>query len=115
MVWWRLVALAPIAMTSGALAGQEPTQAYNALLPGIYECFADGQYFFLKLGSGLDYEQTEPPGDPGRYEIESSTGLIRFTTGPYAIGQWTAEVQNAAGQHGIILHADQDYDCKAAR
>jgi hypothetical protein len=97
-----------------ALAEDVPA-ADGALLPGIYQCFAEGQYFFLRLGGDLAYEQTEPPLDPGQYEVDASTGVLRFTTGPYAIGQWTAEVRNTADRHGVILHADQDYECKAAR
>jgi hypothetical protein len=83
--------------------------------PGIYECVIGDQYFMLSLGSDLVYQQTAPEADPGTYEIDDARGVIRFTTGPYAIGQWTADIRNAADRAGIILHADQDYDCKAAR
>lgn len=101
------------------LAVQSPSLATERTIgdftPGIYECFAEGQYFFLRLGSDLTYQQTEPSADPGVYELDGTTGIIRFTTGPYAIGRWTAEVHNGADQSAVILHADQDYECRAAR
>ena len=98
-----------------ALAPAGPLVPGETLTPAIYECFAQGQYFFLRLGSGLDYQQTEPAAAPGLYELDTATGIIRFTTGPYSIGKWTAEIHNGPDQAGITLHADQDYDCKAAR
>jgi hypothetical protein len=83
--------------------------------PGVYECLLGDQYFMLKLGGDLVYQQTLPEAEPGNYELDNASGTIRFTTGPYAIGQWTAEVHNAADRAGVILHADQDYQCRAAR
>ena len=106
---------AMLAASSAALAAGVATTVKGDFVPAIYECVVEGQYFFLRLGSEMGYEQTEPPLDPGLFELDATTGTIRFTTGPYAIGQWTAEIHNTADQHGVILHADQDYDCKAAR
>lgn len=111
----KMVAQAVAALAVAGLATGASAVETAILTPGLYECLAQGQYFFLSLGSDLVYHQTEPAADPGEYEIDAATGSIRFTTGPYAIGQWTAEVHNAADRGGIILHADQDYECRAAR
>ena len=107
--------LLAVSLVAGLNAEASAESQHAAPTPGLYECFAQGQYFVLRLGSALDYQQTEPSADPGRYEIDAASGTVRFTTGPYAIGQWTAEVHNSAERSGIILHADQHYDCKAAR
>ncbi len=83
--------------------------------PGLYVCLYADQYFDLSLGGDLTYRQTKPELEGGDYELDTATGLIRFTTGPYSIGQWTAEVHNAADRAGVLLHADKDYECRAAR
>lgn len=111
-VTWSVAVLSMLTLQSPSFAAERVAGDFT---PAIYECSTEGQYFFLKLGSDLSYQQTEPSADPGIYELDSATRIIRFTTGPYAIGQWTAEVHNSAEQSGVILHADQDYDCKAAR
>jgi len=87
----------------------------GGVMPGTYECFAQEHYFFLRFGSDMTYRQSEPIGDPGLYEVDVASGIVRFTTGPYAIGRWTAEIHGSPDRAGLILHADQDYDCKAAR
>ena len=107
--------LVAVSLVAGLNAEASAESQHAAPTPGLYECFAQGQYFVLRLGSELGYQQTEPSADPGLYEIDAASGTIRFTSGPYAIGQWTAEVHKSADRPGIILHADQDYDCKAAR
>ena len=101
------------ALPQGTPAG--PAIPGVALTPGIYECELGDQYFYLKLGSDLVYQQTMPEAEQGTYEFDGGTGVIHFVTGPYSIGQWTAEVHNAADRGGVILHADQDYECRAAR
>jgi len=92
-----------------------PVGPSTRFTPAVYECLYADQYFYLRLGGDLMYQQTMPEADPGSYEIDDASGVIRFVTGPYAIGQWTAEVHNAADRAGVLLHADKDYECRAAR
>jgi hypothetical protein len=92
-----------------------PAGPSTRFTPADYECLYTGQYFYLRLGSDLTYQQTMPESDPGSYEIDDATGVIRFVTGPYAVSKWTAEVHNEADRAGVLLHADKDYECHAAR
>ena len=100
-------------LATGTPAG--PVVPTPRFTPGIYECLYADQYFMLRLSGDLTYQQTMPEADPGEYLVDEAAGIIRFTTGPYAIGQWSADIHNAADRAGLILHADRDYECRAAR
>jgi hypothetical protein len=100
-------------LAQGTPVGPTGPNVSTKFTPGIYECLYADQYFMLQLSGDLTYRQTAPEADPGNYTIEDS--LITFTTGPYSVGQWTAEVHNAVDRAGVLLHADKDYECRAAR
>ena len=56
-----LLVMRPVASLLALVVPQSPSFADDRLggdfTPAIYECFADDQYFFLRLGSDLSYEQ----------------------------------------------------------
>ena len=108
--------LVPLLAALSCFAGpQAQAMELGGVMPGTYECFAQEQYFFVRFGSDMTYMQSEPIGDSGLYEVDVASGIVRFTTGPYAVGQWTADIRNTPDRAGLILHADHDYECRGTR
>ena len=66
----------------GGRGGSSAGGGAGALTPGVYECFADGQYTFMDMritGPGT----YSAAGGPGRYHIEAG-GRIVFESGSLA-------------------------------